>query len=193
VWSEQWKFGLPFGAWRLLAADLDWTANGTPRLQNIVQWKTQGLVEAYGWAADGETILFAADAAAGTSWDNLQIMCRRDFAGDPVRISPDDQPTTASWQNYNEFCFPIPDSDRLIFGRSVGAFYFSLEYWTMHPDGTDPQQLTALSLPWGPFYHGFPSLAGGLAFDPDNSRRLVAAFGTNYDGGYKAEFLHLAQ
>jgi len=191
VWSEQWRWGMPYGGWRIIVADIRWS-NGVPSLANRKTLQSTGFLEPYGFTSDGSRVLFAADALAGTSSTNLQIMSlRADLTGSPVRLSPRDVPETGNWSNYNEFAFPIPGTDRIIFGRSVGAFYYSLEYWTMNADGSDPQQLTTLSQPWSLFYHGYPSLAGGLAFDPANPRHFVAGFGTSYEGDYKSAVLTL--
>jgi hypothetical protein len=191
VWSEQWRWGLPYGGWRIIVADLTWS-NGVPSLTNKKTFQSTGFLEPYGFTADGSRVLFAADVLAGTSSTNLQLMSlRADLTGTPVRLSPRDVTGTGDWSNYNEFAFAIPGTDRIIFGRSVGAYYYSLEYWTMNSDGSDPQQLTTLSQPWSPQYHGYPSLAGGLAFNPGNPKQFVAGFGTNYQGDYMSAVLTL--
>lgn len=185
VWAEQWLFGLPFGSWRLHVADL--VVAPTPKLTNIKTFKSDGFLEPYGFSPDDKTILFAADKVASTNWSNLQIMSMSsELTGTPVRLSPKDKPTNIDWSNYNEFAFWMPGRNKIIYARSVGAFYYSLEYWTMNPDGTGSQQLTSFSIPWSPWYHGFPSLAGSLAFNPNNNNQFIAAFGANYDGDYKA-------
>jgi hypothetical protein len=191
VWTEQWRWGLPFGAWRMHVADLVWT-NGAPSLANKKTLQSSGLLEAYGFTHDGSRVLFAADALAGTAWNNLQIMTLpANLTGTAVRLSPSDAPDTGNYSNFNEFAFPMPGTDRIIFARSVGAWYSSLEYWTMNADGSDPRQLTWLSLPFSPHYHGHPSLAGGLAFNPDNPKQFVAGFGTNLAGDYKSAMITL--
>ena len=163
-----------------------------PSLANKKTFQSTGFLEPYGFTADGSRVLFAADALAGTSSTNLQIMSlRADLTGAPVRLSPNDATGTGDWSNYNEFAFAIPGSDRIIFGRSVGAYYYSLEYWTMKADGSDPQQLTTLSLPWSPQYQGHSSMAGGLAFNPANPKQFVAGFGTSYQGDYVSAILTL--
>jgi GrpB-like predicted nucleotidyltransferase (UPF0157 family) len=58
-------------------------------------------------------------------------------------------------------------------------------------DGSDPQQLTWLSMPWSGQYHGYPSLAVGLAFDPTNPKRFVAGIETDYNGDYKSLMITL--
>jgi hypothetical protein len=191
VWTEQWKWGLPFGGWRMHVADIVWS-KGVPSLVNVKTLKSDGLLEAYGFTPDGSRVLFAADVLAGTTWNNLQILTLpANLTGRPVRLSPTDAPDDGNFSNYNEFAFPMPGSDRIIFARSVGAWYMSLEYWTMNADGSDPRQLTWLSQPLSPHYHGYPSLAGGLAFDPENPKQFVAGFGTNYEGDYKSAILTL--
>ena len=168
VWSEQWQWGMPFGGWRLYVADLTWS-KGVPSLANRKSFQSNGLLEAYGFTSDGSQVLFAADALAGSPWHNLQIMTLpASLTGTPTRLSPRDAADSAWFSNYNEFAFPIPGSNRLIFARSVGAYWMSLEYWTMNADGSDARQLTSLSQPASNQYQGYPSLAGGLAFNPAN-------------------------
>jgi len=191
VWSTQWRFGVPFGAWLLHVADLRWT-RGSPVLANEKTLKSSGLIEAYGFTLDGSHVLFAADALAGAKWSDLQIMTMRaNLTGLPVRLSPRDASDHGYFTNYNEFAYAMPESGRIIFARSVGAFYESLEYWTMNADGSDPKQLTSLSQPLSKQYHGHPSLAGSIAFDPHNPRRFVAAIETSYHGDYKALMITL--
>jgi hypothetical protein len=191
VWSEQWRWGLPFGAWRMYVADLEWS-NGTPSLANRKLLQSTGFLEPYGFTSDGSHVLFAADALAGTTWNNLQIMTLpANLAGTPTRLSPRDASTHKPWSNYNEFAFAMPGSNRIILGRSVGAFYKSLEYWTINPDGSDPKQLTWLSQPLSGQYRGHPSLAGGLAFNPANPSQFVAGIGTDYNGDYKSLLITL--
>ena len=191
IWSEQWRWGIPFGSWRLHIAQIRWSKN-MPSLNNKKTFRSTGFVEPYGFTSDGARVLFAADALAGSRSNNLQIMSLPpDLTGKPTRLSPRDAPQTGNFSNYNEFAFAMPGSNRIIFGRSVGAFYMSLEYWTMNPDGSDPQQLTWLSQPRSPLYHGYPSLAGGLAFNPANPKQFVAGFGTSYEGDYKSALITL--
>jgi hypothetical protein len=191
VWSEQWQWGVPFGAWRLHVARLRWS-HGVPTLANEKTFVSKGLIEPYGFTRDDSHVLFAADALAGTTWNDLQIMTLpASLAGHAVRLSPRDKSDRGYFTNYNEFAFTMPGSGRIIFARSVGAFYESLEYWTMNADGTDPQQLTWMSQPLSKQYHGFPSLAGSLAFDPSDPRRFVAAIQTDYHGTYKSVMITL--
>jgi len=191
VWSDQWKVGVPFGAWRLHVATLRWS-HGVPSLVDVKTLQSSGLLEAYGFTRDGSHVLFAADALAGAKWDDLQIMrIAASLKGRAVRLSPHDASDRGTFSNYNEFAFQMPDSSRIIFARSVGAYYESLEYWTMNADGSDPRQLTRLSWPGSRQYHGHPSLAGSLAFDPANPKRFVAAIETDYRGDYKSLMITL--
>lgn len=186
VWSEQWKFGLPWGDWQMHVADLVWT-NGVPSLSITATLRTRGLLEAYGFTPDGNRVLLAADKLAGATWNNLQIMSLPvSLKGAATRLSPRDAPDDGNFSNYNEFAYVMPARDRLIFARSVGASYFSLEYWTTKLDGSDARQLTSFSVPTSRWYDGVPSIAGGLAFNPANPDQFVAGLETNYEGDYKA-------
>lgn len=190
VWSEQWRYGLPFGAWRLHVARLVWN-DGTPSLKITATRKTEGFVEPYGVLPDGR-VLFVADRLAGTGPFNLTLMSLpATLKGEPVRLSPPEPPPGAAWANYNEFAYQMPGRPRIVYARSVGAWISSLEYWTANPDGTDPVQLTAFSVPRTPHYHGVPSMVGGLAFDPDDPDRFVAGVATDLEGGYKSVMVTL--
>jgi hypothetical protein len=190
VWSEQWRFGLPFGKWRFFVAKLVWKG-GVPSLKITASRRTEGFVEPYGILPDGR-VLFVADKLAGTGPFNLQLMSLpASLKGDPVRLSPRDRPTTSDWSNYNEFAYQMPGRDRLLYARSVGAWFHSLEYWTSNLDGSDPVQLTGMSIPWSPHYQGHPSIVGGLAFDPDDPNRFVAGIATDLEGNYKSVMVTL--
>lgn len=191
VWSEQWQWGVPFGGWRMHVAEITWSG-GVPSLTNEDTLQSAGILEPYGFTPDGSHVLFAADVLAGTSWDDLQIMTTpANLSGTAVRLSPEDASDKGYFSNYNEFAFTMPESGRIIFARSVGAYFESMEYWTMNPDGSDPKQLTWLSVPWSSQYHGYPSLAGGLAFDPTNPKRFVTSIETDYRGDYKSLMITL--
>lgn len=193
VWAEQWKWGVPFGGWRLHVAQLTWT-NGVPSLTNEVTFQSTGLLEPYGFSPDGTKVVFAADALAGSSWDDLQIMTiSSDLTGTATRVSPQDASDTGWFSNYNEFAFPLPGTSRIIFGRSVGAFLNSLEYWTMNWDGSDPQQLTWLSIPWSVQYQGYPSVVSGVAFNSANPKQFIVGVGqsTSQPTTYKSFLLTL--
>lgn len=191
IWSEQWQWGTPFGGWQLHVAQIRWSG-GVPSLINEKTLRSTGLLEPYGFTPDDSHVLFAADALAGTSWDDLQIMTMSaDLTGTATRLSPQDVSDSGWFSNYNEFAFSMPGSGRIIFARSVGAYYESLEYWTMNPDGSDPRQLTWLSVPWSSQYLGHPSLASALAFDPANPKRFVASIETDYHDDYQALMITL--
>jgi hypothetical protein len=191
VWSEQWKFGVPWGDWQMHVADIVWT-DGVPSLSITATLKTSGLLEAYGFTHDGERVLFAADALAHATWNNLQIMSLPvNLKGTATRLSPKDAAENGNFSNYNEFAYVMPARDRLIYARSVGASAFSLEYWTTKLDGSDPRQLTSFSDPTSPWYDGIPSIAGGLAFNPADPNQFVAGLETNYEGDYKSVLITL--
>jgi hypothetical protein len=191
IWSEQWQWGAPFGGWQLHVAQITWSG-GVPSLTNEKTLRSTGLLEPYGFTPDGSHVLFAADALAGTSWDDLQIMTMSaELTGPATRLSPEDASDSGWFTNYNEFAFSMPDSERIIFARSVGAYYESLEYWTMNSDGSDPRQLTWLSVPWSDQYLGHPSLASALAFDPTNPKRFVASIETDYHDDYESLMITL--
>jgi hypothetical protein len=109
-----------------------------------------------------------------------------DLKGTATRLSPRDAADDGNFTNHNEFAYVMPARDRLIYARSVGAYYFSLEYWTTRLDGSDARQLTSFSVPGSPWYDGVPSIAGSLAFNPANPNQFVAGVETNYEGDFKS-------
>jgi|SRR5581483_10842911 len=190
VWAEQWALfsSSAFGSWRLRVGTLTWT-NGVPSLTNVKTLQSTGFVEPYGFTADGGKILFAADALAGVDSTNLQIMqVSSDLTGAPTRLTPQDGQCSCAWGNYNEFAYVMPGSGRIIVARSVGAWYGSLEFWTMNADGTDAKQLTHLSGPSQPT----GQIAGSVAFDPSNANRFVAAVQQGYGGPFNAVMVNMS-
>ena len=190
VWAEEWSpwSASTFGAWRLHVGTLAWT-NGVPSLAGVKTFQSNGLLEPYGFTPDGSEVLFAADTLAGSTSDNLQIMeVASDLSGTATRLSPPTTGCACLFANYNEFAYAMPGNGRIIFARSVGAWYGSLEYWTTNLDGSDPRQLTHLSGPT----QATGQIASSLAFDPTNPNRFVAAVQNGYGGGYTALMLTLS-
>ena len=111
-----------------------------------------------------------------------------DLSGSPSNLSPQDARAPGWFANYNEFAYAMPGSGRIIFARSVGAYFGSLEYWTMNPDGSDPQQLTHLSGP----AQSTGQIAGSLAFDPTTPNRFVATVQNGYGGPFTALLVTLS-
>lgn len=198
VWSERYNTN-PFyvfgGSWRLLVADIVWSSAGAPTLANMVVRNMNGLVEPYGATPDGKRILLCADGLFGVQPDAMVVgSLPVSLAGNASRLSPAlPKPDFWGYNNYNEFAYPIAGTDRMIFGRTTGGTNHSLEYWTARwVDGSDPQQLTWFENPAWPFFHGgAPSLAGGLAFDPDNANRLIAGFAMDYADTWIAELIEM--
>jgi hypothetical protein len=190
VWSEQWSLfsSSIFGAWRIHVGTLAWT-NGVPSLTNIKTLQSSGFMEPYGFSGDGSKVLLAADSLANSNWSNLQIMqVASDLSGTPTRLSPQDGPCTCMWGNYNEFPYAMPAGGRIIVARSVGAWYGSLEYWTMNADGSDAKQLTHLSGPG----QATGQIAVSMAFDSASPNRFVAGVQQGYGGSFNAVIVTLS-
>jgi hypothetical protein len=189
VWSEQWSLfsSSIFGAWRLHVGTLSW-ANGTPSLTNVKTLQSSGFMEPYGFTADGSKVLFTADALAGSDWSNLQIMQESsDLSGTPTKLTPQDALFSGMWANYNEFPAVMPGTGRIIFARSVGAWYGSLDYWTINPDGTDAKQLTHIGGPG----QSTGQLAVSYAFDSTNPKHFIAGVQQGYGGPFNAVLVTL--
>jgi hypothetical protein len=92
------------------------------------------------------------------------------------------------WGNYNEFPYAMPAGGRIIVARSVGAWYGSLEYWTMNADGSDAKQLTHLSGPG----QATGQIAVSMAFDSASPNRFVAGVQQGYGGSFNAVIVTLS-
>lgn len=178
------------GKWRLHTATVKW-ANGNPFLADIKTATVQtGFMEPYGFSADNSRVLFAGDQIVSQSFGMLSI-CEMPstLVGTATRLSPPDP--TAYWENYNEFAWRIPQSDRIIFSRNVYTNP-SLEYWTMKSDGSDAQRLTYFSDPGSlDRIVSDKVICGGLAFDPTNPHRFVCGIALDYTDGFTSRMVTL--
>lgn len=187
VWAEQTTCCVSsFGYWTMHVANLTWT-NGVPSLTSEKTYAPAGVsnpsqrfLEPYGFSPDGSKVIFASDAWTGgqsDQWDLQIVTMSSSLTGNVTRLSPHDQWCDCLFTNYNEFAFYMP-SGRIMFGRDVGAYHGSIEYWTMNPDGSNPVQLTHLSAPPATGL----TILGGAAFNPQNPNQFVAGVQTDYNG-----------
>jgi hypothetical protein len=162
---------LNLGFWSLKVADIAWK-DGTPGLRNVRTYRPESgrFYEPYGFSADNRRIIFASDMGMPSWWDSQIYSVSADFT-DLQRLSPADA-APGFFTNYNEFAFPVPAGDRILYGRTVGAGG-GIDYWLMNPDGSGQQRLTFMNEGWHSHGRGF-SVAGGIAFDPRNPNRFVA-------------------
>jgi hypothetical protein len=174
VWAELYSPAvLNLGYWRLKVADIVWSS-GVPQLANVraIEPQPNHFYEPYGFSPDDSHIIFASDLGM-PSWMDSQIYSIGIDGSGLTRLSPDDGPT-GMFTNYNEFAWYTPANDWIIYGRTINATQHGLDYWMMRPDGSESRRLTYFNEPWHSEYRGY-SVTGGLAFDPNNPDRFVAA------------------
>jgi Tol biopolymer transport system component len=165
-------------------ASIDWSG-GAPRLRDVRTFDPERgrFYEPYGFSPDGRRILFASDLHVRSklfspSATNAQIWTVSTSLEPSTvqRVSPGG--TGGAFSNYNEFAAWVPGTDRILFGRTHDAGAHGIDYWTVAPDGSDPQRVTFLNERGTEQYRGY-SVMGGFAFDPHDPRRLVA--GVSHD------------
>ncbi len=174
VWAELYFPAiLNLGAWRLKTADIVWD-DGTPRLDNVRTYEPEGFrfYEPYGFSPDNRQIIFASDLGMEHWWDSQIYTVPADFSEPARRLSPDD-PGAGMFRNYNEFAYYVPEGDRIMYGRTHSTSDAGLDFWMMHPDGSDQHRLTYMNEPWNALGRGY-SVVGGVAFDPRDPSRFVA-------------------
>lgn len=170
------------GEWRMHVANINMS---TKKLENIKTKLTKGLMEPYGFSADGSKVLFAGDKIVGKEFDATAICeMSSDLVGPATQLSPNEP--SGWWNNYNEFAYWIPGTgeSKIIFSRKTGTTN-GLEYWTMNSDGSGAEQLTFFSS------QGFVSIAGGLAFNPNDPKEFVAGFALDGADSYTSMMLRL--
>jgi hypothetical protein len=181
VWSQMYRgvdLRHPLGQWALKIAHLVWR-DGAPSLASIRTYEPQTgrFFEPYGFSPDDRRIIFASDidvhgGLLETAFNSQIWTIDASSLGDLRRISPGD-PTIVPFSNYNEFAFYVPNSDRVVFGRTYRSKAGGMDYWTANSDGGGYQRLTSMDQPGNRQYMGYAD-AGGIAFDPRNPRRFIA-------------------
>jgi hypothetical protein len=183
VWSQMYagaSLSHPLGQWALKLARLVWRG-GVPHLDDIRTYDPhRGLFfEPYEFSPGDQRILFASDIDVPSDLLSPSAFNARIWTLDAAhlddlqRVSPP-EPLHGMFSDYNEFAAYIPDSDRILLGRTYGAATHGIDYWTVNDNGTDPVRLTFMNQPGNPQYLGY-SQVGGLAFDPQDPRRFVAS------------------
>lgn len=188
VWSELVTPALipgvigGLGEWRMHVADLSIGASSAS-LVNIRTVNTKGLMEAYGFSSDGSHILFAGDKIVGKELDALTI-CEIPsiLSGDIKQISP--KTPVGYWANYNEFAYYIPgtNDEIVLFARTVATN--GLDYWITNRDGSNVERITFFGSS-----DGAKSIAGGLAFNPEDNAEFVAGFALDDHDKYTSRML----
>ncbi|MGO9959444.1 MAG: PA14 domain-containing protein [Solirubrobacteraceae bacterium] len=178
VWSQMIAPAIfNLGYWELKVADIVWS-NGVPSLSDTrtIEPTTNSFYEPYGFTPDDQHIIFASDTGM-PSWMDSQIDTIDVDGTGLTRLSPADAPT-GFFTNYNEFAFYTPDDNWIIYGRTHDATSGGVDYWIMHPDGTDSQRLTWFNSSWSTESLGY-TVTGGLVFNPNNPDQFIADVATS--------------
>ena len=173
VFDEEYgATGANLGYWQLVVANITWTA-GLPSLTNetVIDPSPDHFMEPYGFSPDGSKVIFASDINQ-PSWMDSQIWEIGTNGSGLTQLSPEAQ--DGVFTNYNEFAFFLPSGGGIIYGRTVDSSDLGIDYWLMGDGGGSSQRLTFFNAPWSTEYQGY-SIAGGLAFNPDDPDQFVAA------------------
>ena len=164
--------GANLGYWQIVVANITWTA-GVPGLTNetVIDPSPNHFMEPYGFSPDGSKVIFASDINQ-PSWMDSQIWEIGTDGSGLTQLSPEAQ--NGMFTNYNEFAFFLPSGGGIVYGRTVGSSSLGIDYWLMGNGGGASQRLTFFNAPWSTEYQGY-SIAGGLAFNPDDPDQFVAA------------------
>jgi hypothetical protein len=157
------------GVWQLEVANIVWT-NGVPSLANIrtLNPVPNSFYEPYGFSPDDQDVVFATSAGGGVAHDTIDEI---NVNGTGLTQLSPTMPSGIA--NYAEFAFYTPSNNSIIWGRGYDTAVAGMDYWTMNPDGTNPQRLTYFNEPWHTEYLGY-SVTGGLAFNPNNPNQFLA-------------------
>ncbi len=171
VWASMYAPALAnLGYWQLKVANIVWNG-GVPSLANIrtIMPAAASFYEPYGFTADDSHIIFASNAGM-PSWIDNEI---DEIATDGTGLRALTTPVPGALISYNEFAFDMPGDNAIIYGSTHDATSGGMDYWTMNPDGSDPQRLTYFNAPWHTESLGY-SVVGGLAFNPRNPQQFIA-------------------
>ncbi|HUO73616.1 MAG TPA: hypothetical protein VMU39_22795 [Solirubrobacteraceae bacterium] len=178
----------PLGQWTMKVARVRWS-NGAPYLDAARTYDRQPgrFFEPYAFSPDNRRILFASDVTVSSGFlspsaFNAQIWTIDAARVDDLRrVSPPDH-LHGPFSDYNEFAYYIPETNRILFARTMNSSAHGMDYWTVNSDGSDPRRLTFMNQPHTEQFSGY-SVGGGIAFDPTDPRRFVA--GVSHDLGTK--------
>lgn len=166
VWSEKVGFdGIVSEQWVMKTAAFGWTGT-KPALSNVQPLAPLGLnlfYEAHGFSPDGRQLLFSAGQPAESS---LDIYLLHLVTGELRNL-------TNSPADYDEHAHFTADGSAIVWASSrditIPRDYFVpyLDYWVMHPDGTERQRLTFFNQPGEPEYYPNGIVCGDLTLGPD--------------------------
>ncbi len=178
VWASMYApavFNLGF--WQLKVADIVWT-NGVPSLADIrtIEPSPGQFYEPYGFSPDDSHIIFASSVNM-PSWTDNEIDTININGTGLTQLSPPNAPGQILG-DYDEFAFYTPDGNWIVYGSTHDTLSGGMDYWIMHPDGSDAQRLTYFNAPWNTESMGY-TVVGGLAFNPDNPDQFIADVANN--------------
>jgi hypothetical protein len=178
VWSSNYEPAVGnLGYWQLKVANIAWSS-GTPSLSDVqtIEPATDTFYEPYGFTPDDSHIIFASNIDEPSIADD-QIDT---IATDGTDLTQLTHPVVGSSVNYNEFAWYTPSDNAILYGSSCDALSGGMDYWTMNPDGSNPQRLTSFNIPGSPESLGY-SDTESLAFNPNNPNQFIAAVSSDAD------------
>ena len=158
--------------------------DGKPKLANIREFQPgQGhnFYEAYGFSPDGNRILFAANMAKGSTWDDMDICANDRRDRNPINF-------THSPGVWDRFATYSPDGKKIIWTSNKGMvvplrnrsadwqLLLKSELWIMDADGKYPKQLTFFNQGGHPHFTGQRVFLGDSAFSPDGTSVAVIMY-----------------
>lgn len=171
VWSSMLSPAiLNLGVWELEVANIAWSG-GVPSLANVstIRPASNAFYEPYAFTPNDQGILFAGNPTGGSITGDKIDQIGVNGSG-LTQVSPT---ARAGVANYAEFAFYTPDNKTIIFSRGYDTSAAGMDYWTMNPDGSNPQRLTYFNEPWSTESSGY-SIAGSIAFNPANPNQFIA-------------------
>jgi Tol biopolymer transport system component len=139
-WTERTKAGKALqpmrfaGFWAIKVADFDVSANGTPSLSNVhtISPTDDAFNETGGFSADSASLVFTSDFETDNFWTS-QIY-RFDVASHAIT-------RLTRGKSYNEHPRYTPDGQVLWMTNADNPSH-GTDWWTMNPDGSNPQRLS---------------------------------------------------
>lgn len=173
----------PLGRWTLNTASIVWH-DGRPTLtdRHTVGAGLGKFFEPYGFGPTDRTVIFASDlTVSGGLLDppafNSQIdTMSADLTGPVTQVSPPG-PTATMFEDYNEFAFYVPGTDRVVIGRTFDSGKHGLDYWLTTDTGGPAVRLTDLNRVTAGGRTQYANV-GGLAFDPRDRGCFVVGVST---------------
>lgn len=163
----------PWGAWRLMLADLALTADKTPALTNVRDISPAPpsagplFIEAHGFAPDGKSVLYTSNT--GNADQNNMDIWRMDLS--PTAKAPTRLVADGNWDEHATY---TPDGKHLVYmAGELGIWSMSADLMLATNSGTKKQRLTAFNW-WGqPGNTGELTMVARPTFNKDGTKLAV--------------------